>query len=59
MIAQASAAQLNKYLFGDIFSGGSNSGAIGANFSDVFKFLGFMARVGVRAERRPGLSAQG
>ena len=43
MIAQASAAQLNKYLFGDIFSGGSNSGAIGANFSDVFKFLGFMA----------------
>lgn len=30
MIAQASAAQLNKYLFGDIFSGGSNSGAIGS-----------------------------
>lgn len=30
MIAQASAAPLNKYLFGDIFTGGNNSGAIGS-----------------------------
>lgn len=30
MIAQAAAAKLNKYLFGDIFSGGNNTGAIGS-----------------------------
>lgn len=29
MIAQANAAKLNEYLFGDLFSGGKNSGAIG------------------------------
>lgn len=40
MIAQASAAQLNKYLFGDIFSGGNNSGAIG---SLITTFLGGFA----------------
>lgn len=33
MAAQALAAQLNKYLFGDIFSGGSNSGALGSILS--------------------------
>lgn len=33
MIAQAAAAQLNKYLFGDIFSGGNDSGAIGSLLS--------------------------
>ena len=43
MIAQTQAAKLNKYLFGDLFSGGTNSGAIGANFSELFKFLGFMS----------------
>lgn len=39
MVAEAAAAQLSRYLFGDLVGGGSGSGAFGGLFKDVFGSL--------------------